>query len=195
MNAPVMRCLIAIAAVAWPGQLAAQVWEVQSGSRVRITAPGIQSEQLVGSVSAIRGDTILLKLDATEEERAVSLRSLERIELSVGEKRHTLEGLLIGTGAGVLLGFLASRGAEDDDPSGCFNLGWGGGCFNPGLTAGEKRGLAVIGGGFFFGGVGAIVGALTKSDRWQEVPLARVRLSLVPQRGRPGLVLLASVSF
>jgi hypothetical protein len=47
-----------------------------------------------------------------------------------------------------------------------------------------------------FGGaaVGLVVGAFTKTDRWEEVPLDRLRVSIVPQRdGR--FALGVSVSF
>ena len=47
-------------------------------------------------------------------------------------------------------------------------------------------GFGLIGGaglGALGAGIGAIVGALIKTDRWEEVPLDRLRVSFVPQRG------------
>ena len=40
---------------------------------------------------------------------------------------------------------------------------------------------AVVMGGFG-AGVGAITGAFIKTDRWKEVPLDRVRVSIAPKR-------------
>ena len=73
--------------------------------------------------------------------------------------------------------------AEGDDPPGWVSL-----------TAVQKafiNGFALSG---FGGVVGLLGGALIKSERWEEVPLDRLRVNLGPQRdGRWGLG--ASVRF
>ena len=46
-----------------------------------------------------------------------------------------------------------------------------------GAVAGAAVGIGAVG-----AVVGALAGAFTKTDRWEEVPLDRLRVSFVPQR-------------
>jgi hypothetical protein len=62
--------------------------------------------------------------------------------------------------------------------------------FGPGFAAGAGFVVGGLGGAL----IGALIGSASKTDRWQEVPLDRLRVSLGPQRdGRFGLG--ASVRF
>ena len=65
------------------------------------------------------------------------------------------------------------------------------------LAPAGREETAMLGAAIFgFGGVvfGALIGASSQTDRWEEVPLDRVRVSLGPQRdGRFGFG--ASVRF
>ncbi len=87
-------------------------------------------------------------------------------------------GLLIGAFSGALIGL-----ASGDDPSGFLSF-----------TAGEKAAL----GAFVFGGLGGVIGLIagtaSPGERWEEVPLVRLRVGFAPQRdGRLGIG--ASVRF
>jgi hypothetical protein len=50
--------------------------------------------------------------------------------------------------------------------------------FGPGFAAGAGFVIGGLGGAL----IGALIGSASKTDRWQEVPLDRVRVSLAPQR-------------
>ena len=79
-----------------------------------------------------------------------------------------------GAGRGLLIGALpgAAFGAWMSNQSSEGVLGCSGGCI---------AAWTVIMGGVG-AGIGAIVGALTGTDRWEEVPLERIRVSFAPQR-------------
>ena len=87
-------------------------------------------------------------------------------------------GLLIGAATGAVIGF-----ASGDDGPGWFSF-----------TAEEKAALGAVGLGGLGAVIGLIAGAASSGERWEEVPLDRVRVSFGPQRdGRFGLG--ASVRF
>jgi hypothetical protein len=49
------------------------------------------------------------------------------------------------------------------------------------FTAGEKVGLGAVGVGAVGMIIGGIAGAALPGDRWEEIPLGRVRVSIAPQ--------------
>ena len=99
--------------------------------------------------------------------------SVKRLEVVRGRKSNAAMGagigLVVGFVAGAVFGYASYEECE----------GW---CmFAP---AGPEE-TAMFGAALFgFGGivVGALIGASSKTDRWQEVPLDRLRVSLGPQR-------------
>ncbi len=93
-------------------------------------------------------------------------------------------GLLVGAATGAVIGL-----ASGDDPS-CSGSGWF--CWR--FTAEEKAALGAVGLGGLGAVIGLIAGAASGSERWEKVPLDRVRVSVGPQRdGRLGFG--ASVRF
>ncbi len=75
-------------------------------------------------------------------------------------------GFLIGGAIGFVLGL-----ASGDDPPGWFSF-----------TAGEKAAIGAVAFGFIGAVIGSIAGAASPGDRWEEVPLDRLRVSFRPQR-------------
>jgi hypothetical protein len=147
---------------------------IKSGDRVRITAPTVSGGPLVGTVLTLETDSLVVQ-GGTNTWR-LSLASITHLDRSRGQRSHTLLGagigFLVGAGAGVVWG--ASQ-ASCDPAGACVPFG------------------AAVGGG---GGVllGVVVGVLVRTERWAEVPLDHLRLSLTPDRDR-GLTLRASLSF
>ena len=75
-------------------------------------------------------------------------------EVVTRRKNHWLTGMLIGAGAGMLIGAFETPGCNGND----------GDCY----TRGENIGY----GGLGFGLVVALVGALYRTDQWADVPLS-----------------------
>ena len=94
------------------------------------------------------------------------LSSLSRLEISKGLRSNTGKGALIGGGIGLVVGGAMSINA--------------GANVDKNVTTAEYlafTGLVAVGGA----GIGALVGALIKSERWEELPLDRLRLGIAPR--------------
>ena len=158
------NAVVTVAVLALPTTLAAQEPPpIERGERVRVTAPDCGMRGLKTSVQALRGDTLVL--DTTE----CPLASVIGLDVSRGRKSHLLTGagigLLVGAGAGVLI--VATAGDLNNcDP------------FTPTQCALILGGIPA-GSGLL---LGSVLGLLIKTDRWEEVPLDRLRVSFTPQR-------------
>jgi preprotein translocase subunit YajC len=128
------------------------------GSHVRLTSSGWDG-RLQGSVVAIDPDTVTL---ATKDHHRfkVPLDSISSMDVGTGRKRNTLRGLGIGLAAGALLGLAVP-------PDDCR---WGGLCFT--------RKDSVIAAGGTGALTGAMIGALTTSERWSHVRIEGRRVAL-----------------
>ena len=155
----------AVLAAALPAPSAAQ--EVLApGTRVRVTVPD-QKHPLVGAFVSRTADSLMLEIPARSwngvGRRPVELVSLPvpritRLEVSRGRRSHPGRGAgigaLVGAAAGLALGLAASA-----DNSGWFEIG-------PGEVASATLVMGGIG-----AGVGAIVGGLSHSERWEATTL------------------------
>ena len=134
------------------------------GARVRVTTAGAASQRLTGNILTVDEETLTM-IDEDGQRVKVSRELIARLDKSVSRKRHALHGLLIGAAAGGVIGAL---------PCGA------GLCFTGGK--GPAALWAVV-----FGGVGATLGHLVRTDKWAEMPLDRVRVGLRPAAsGRGG---------
>ena len=150
---------------------------LEPGQRVRVTAPDLGMDKQAATFNALESGVLVVTADSTMR---CPLASVTRLDVYGGQKSNTLKGmgygLLIGAGVGVLVGAVVPcRDALD--------FSYESDCVKIGGAAGAVLGLAV----------GTTVGLLTKSDRWEEVPLDQVRVSLVPQSD--GFALGSSVAF
>ena len=134
---------------------------LEPGVRVRVTALDCGLRGRATEFRALRADTLVL--DTTE----CPLASVTRFDVSQGQKSHTLLGAGIGLAAGALGAVVFCEVVEkgscelfDDDIR-----------LEAALITGAIVGLA-----------GGIVGNFIKTDRWEKVPLERLRVSLAPQR-------------
>jgi hypothetical protein len=146
---------------------------VEPGQRVSVTAPGASPVALVGRLDSVDADSLRLRR-ALETSMAISIRDVVRLEVSRGRRRALGAG--VGFAAGAVLG--ATVGA----------VAYSG-------TDTPKETVAV--GSAAFGGVvsalfGLLIGGMI--DRWEEVPLDRLRPSVAAQHdGRLGLAV--SIAF
>jgi hypothetical protein len=153
---------------------------VASGTRVRITEfESGKRKPHAGTVVTAGRDEVVLRLDGSEEIMPFAVTRIARFDVSRGMKGHT--------GAGIGLGLLA--GASAGALVGVNQCGTCGGGESDGLA---KALNALIWSGIGGGAgmlVGGIIGARHKTERWEEVPSSRWRLTAGPRRGGFGLVL------
>jgi hypothetical protein len=110
-----------------------------------------------------------------------------RIDVYLGRRSNAGKGALIGALVGTGLGLIGSIAWIANDCE--FIDSWGCGSEEAGVMVVGTLGLALVG-----TGLGAGLGALIKSDKWEEVPLSRLRVAPVAMRnGQLGLAV--SVAF
>ena len=141
---------------------------VSAGERVRATIEE-QSGKLTGTLEEWGSDTLYVVPDGASQDvraRAISLSSLSRLEISRGQKSNAGKGALIGGGIGLLLGggmsIIAGSTVDTEVTSTDYLI---------------FTGLVTVGGA----GIGALIGSLIKSERWEEFPLDRLRLGIAPR--------------
>ncbi|MDX1618414.1 MAG: hypothetical protein R3224_06480 [Balneolaceae bacterium] len=144
------------------------------GDRVRIDAPKLRFDRLVGTVSGFTPTTVVLVTRDTT--LIIPHDSIREFSVSRGKRRHIGKGSLIGATAGGLvfaIGFRNSVNPCVDEPI-CLNI----------IDKKEAFNLGAIVGSMAGGFTGAIIGALIQTERWEKQPLP-VSVSLAPTiRGR-----------
>ena len=190
--------LVAILAFVPLASATAQVQRppIEPGTRVRIShecgtrtlyggATRIDCRTDKGTIAALTADSVVLRIGEPATQLAVSLASVNRLEVVRGRKSNVGTGAGIGLVVGMVAGAVFGYASFEE----CVSF-----CIGPDIDRGENAvlGAAIFGlGGTVFG---ALIGASSKTERWEEVPLDRLRVSLGPQRdGRFGFG--ASVRF
>lgn len=129
------------------------------GSRVRVQAPSISGERLEGIVVKLEENAFVLNDRDRGRFVKIPVESITTLELWKAQRSKAAKGLgfglLIGAGAGAVIGILGAQGT--DMPYGSAVLIFGG-----------VFGLAG-------GGIGALVGSMTTEKRWVEIPREQIR--------------------
>ncbi len=184
--------LVAILAFVPLASATAQVQQpIERGARVRVTillpCPDIYTScadwrsRHNGTFMAWKADTLVVQSNG--DTLSVPVDRVTRLDVSRGRKTNTGKGAEIGFLLGGVVGAVIGYASYEE----CACLGGGVG---PETLAVAGAGIGALGGLV----AGALIGSSTKTDRWREVPLDRVRVSLGPQRdGRFGFG--ASVRF
>lgn len=170
------RGLICLAfLIAAPSSVSAQqeIQSLEPGQWVRING------EIEGHFRAVTDDSFIfgkdrLPLESVTQLEVFPLASIKRLEVLTGQRRATKKGAVIG---GLVFGIPTA-----------FIWGTLSAAFECGLFCESDSsydigaGLAgLVVGGLAGAGVGALIGARLKSDRWEDVSLDKVRLSLMPQ--------------
>lgn len=155
---------------------------LEAGERVRVWASDFDLE---GQLGFVHTDSVLVNRGGRSDRLAISLSSvtkLERRELKSSATGGALVGFLVGLVAGSVTGtFVGLTGHECESDVATSR------CTNDSNSVSDAIGLTGGAWGSVVGGVlgtafGALIGASIKTDRWEEVPLDRLRVSFAPQR-------------
>jgi hypothetical protein len=132
--------------------------QVEAGSRVRVTTVPASPGRRIGTLVSLDRDTLRWSRWDTTSVIAVPVASVARLERSTGRRSNTGRGAMIGGLIGAGFGLFVGIAAATD------NSGF--------LQVGVDDIAAVTGiGGAAGAGVGAIIGSLSRRDRWEPVSL------------------------
>ena len=144
--------------------------QIVPGERVRVLAPGISPDRVVGTVVSLDADTLMLKDGGQIAPSKIPLTSVTRLDVSRGHKsgagKGALIGAIVGAAGGTVLGivFYNHPGDEGKQSSPLIVV--------PALAS-------LVG-----AGLGAIIGLPFKTERWKKVPLEQVRIGISSQGSR-----------
>lgn len=147
---------------------------VALGDRVRVWAPSVGVESMVGTVLALRPDTIVIE-DGRHVVLAIS--SVTKLEVSRGTRSRARTGGMVGLIAGAAAGAVICIASECSIISGSAESE---------LLEDERLSslaLATALGGLVGYGLGVLIGSTMKVDIWEEIPLRLLRVSIVPSSG------------
>jgi hypothetical protein len=155
--------VVLITPVAGLSQTQPEEIRVDTGSRVRITAPVFGPKKQVGTVVSLTRDTLGLRQGASTASRLVATSDITGLEVSRGshtrKAKGALWGLLIGAGGGAILGY-----AMYQKPT-CDNQGFGCIMFLGPDSPGSNAVFSGVAGGILGLAVGTLVGMGAK-ETW-----------------------------
>ena len=158
---------------------------LDAGSRVRLTFPcelaspsysesADRTCRSDGRLTLVSGDTIMIA--ARDSMWVYDLNEVSRVEVSRGRKSHWLAGAGIGFVVGAATAYVAlSSGGSTSTCDQSAN--------QDAVSVGECIALAALVGGVPGAGLGAVAGLFIRSERWQDVPVDRLRVSIGPEPG------------
>jgi hypothetical protein len=160
--------------------LAQQATFVAPGARVRVSAPSVAGQRLVGTVARLDADTIVVRSDGWGNDLAVPLGSVTALDVGRGRQSRALRFGGIGAAIGAVIGtflMIVDEGTSapnvqitDEEPP----LEW---VARP-VWQKVRYPLLSAAAGF---GIGAIIGVAFPGERWEAVPLEGLRLRVTPQ--------------
>lgn len=130
--------------------------QLDAGSRIRVTTA---RHARVGTLVSLGSDSLRYTRSRDTAVTAIPVAAVVRLERSAGKRpatgRGAKIGALVGAGFGLFLGIAASA-----DNSGWWEVG----------AEDVAAAAAIV--GVAGAGVGALIGAASKQDRWEPVPLS-----------------------
>ena len=162
--------VLAAAAVAG-ANAAPSGWPI-TGEKVRVTTLAGRSREM-GVIVQTDAESLTVSLGSGQSPVRIPLASIERLEVARGRRTTARAGACYGGLVGAVLGGLAVAGLGEAL------------CENASDCGASAEGYLV--GVGIFGAAGAGVGALTglaiKTDRWERLPVDRVRVGIRPAPG------------
>lgn len=156
-------CLLILLVMACAGCAHLPGVPLEPGQRVRVQIREAEPARRTGTVIALTADSLALAVDSGADGRgegprlAYPVAAIKRVEISTGVHPQTLDGMVYGSQAGlivVLLGTVAGK--------------W---------LAGDEESIGVFAACTVAGGV---IGTCVRKEDWRRLPLSCVRVSVGP---------------
>lgn len=182
---PVVALVLSVAIPATPPLRAdepAVAAAPSSGTRVRFETTG--EGRRTGTVVDLDGEALVVRLTRTSAVVRVPLADLGSLEVSAGRRSRAGEGAIIAAVPGALFGGYVGLYAGCYEQSNCYGSGMAYAALGA-FIAGALSGL-----------VGAAIGALFKTERWERVRVATPHASFqLGPTGQGGLAVGLTLSF
>jgi len=156
-----ISCLVLM--VLFQSAAMAQISSLNTGDKVRIFAPDVYTSAIKGTIYYINTTDVILESGVYRY--TIPLNSIERLDVSLGRKKRTGRGALIGLSSGALLGALISLATYEECNSDEFM-----GCLFH-FNKGESALLGATAGGFVGLIIGTVSGYSIKTDKWERIPV------------------------
>jgi hypothetical protein len=139
------------------------------GMRVRILAPGVAPNKVIGTVEKVSDDSVTLNVPGRNEPVSILREKIARLDVSDGPRSRGVDSA-IGAGIGAAVG-----------AAGCA-LGNGGGQNDVvRISTGAVAGVCAV----FGAGLGALIGAvIPPGEHWKAISATRYRFSFAPRLDR-----------
>ena len=152
---------------------------------VRITAPAIAKQPVIGDLVASEAASVTVQREGSAERVAIPLGHVTRFDVRTQKSRKgrgAAIGALVGLGVGAAVGFAA--GDDCGSPNAPTIV-----CFS--------RPASAAGVGLFGAGLGSLIGlAVGSGEKWEAIDPARLHVSVTPSAGgRAGVGLALSLAF
>lgn len=156
---------------------------IELGQRIRIESKEISPGRLVGRADSIKADTLILFVRSGSTDsyyRRIPITSITKYEVSIGRKTNTRKGTLYGLIIGSAIGGMIYMGEASGEHD----------CHYCGDIPPAAAVIPILGG--LGCGIGALIGTISKTDRWQEIAFDKMSFHLRPMENRSVMV---TVSF
>jgi hypothetical protein len=168
------------------------------GARARLIVSDYGEDPQTGTVTAVRGDSIVFRRDQAGDSLTIGFAHVGRLDISRGRHARPITGLGLGFLAGAAAGALAGAAAYHKPRCPSANDGFCGFLdFGVGGNAAAGAVLGAAGGAL----VGLIAGSVIHTDRWRTVSLnglldhPQAGIALVPSRSGPRLAVRVAARF
>jgi hypothetical protein len=153
-----------------------RTFDAEEGEWVRVSFGASDTEVIEGSLQGIEETDLLILSSEGREVSRIPTAQVREVRVHRGSRTHALEGFGIGLLSGALFGGFVGLADGDDEP-GIIRF-----------SAGEKATMGAVAFGLIGGVTGLVIGAVSKTDRWERVSLPVVNPSVqVAPDGRIGV--------
>jgi hypothetical protein len=158
-------CVASTAASAADGDAPLQQ-SLTPGMRVRILAPGVAPNKVIGTVENVSDDSVTLNVPGRNEPVSILREKIARLDVSDGPRSRGVDSA-IGAGVGAAVG-----------AAGCAAGNGGGQNDVVRISTGAVAGVCAVLGA----GLGALIGALIPpGEHWKAISATRYRFSFAPR--------------
>jgi hypothetical protein len=159
----VVLCFASASVLAADGDIPLQQ-SLTPGMRVRILAPGVAPNKVIGTVEKVSDDAVTLKIPGRSEPVSILREKIAQLDVSEGPRSRGVDAAIGGViGAGI-----GAAGCAAGNGSGQGHI----------VSTGAVAGVCAL----FGGGLGALIGALIPpGEHWKEIAAPRYRVSFAPR--------------